>query len=254
MNEIVIEDKKYISSKRAAEITGYAKDYVGQLCREGRIEARLIGRNWYILEAAIQDHRFGAEPVAEVEKKEEEKQMQRFSQETWQAPRYEVAHQSDLPVINRLNRPVHVTEEPKPIEDMVESWQHWFNASEEPPVAPELPPEEREPEILETPAFEEVPKLEEESVVINYIHAPPLLNLQKEDVVSVEKELPLAEIDENPYLVPVQGRGGSFFGLTATVFAAVAVIVFVLNTGYFDNFIGKYSEASAITGIRIYKK
>ncbi len=59
MEELVIGDTKYISSKRAAEITGYAKDYVGQLCREGRVEARLVGRSWYVREASIRDHRFG---------------------------------------------------------------------------------------------------------------------------------------------------------------------------------------------------
>ena len=59
MDELVIGDKKYISSKRAAEVTGYAKDYIGQLCREGRVEARLVGRSWYVLDSAIQEHRFG---------------------------------------------------------------------------------------------------------------------------------------------------------------------------------------------------
>ena len=59
MDEILIEEKKYVSSKRAAKMTGYAKDYIGQLCREGRVPARLVGRSWYVLETAIQDHRFG---------------------------------------------------------------------------------------------------------------------------------------------------------------------------------------------------
>jgi hypothetical protein len=48
-DEIVLAGKKYVSSKRAAEISGYAKDYVGQLCRGGKLSAKLIGRNWYIL-------------------------------------------------------------------------------------------------------------------------------------------------------------------------------------------------------------
>jgi hypothetical protein len=60
MDEITLDDKTYVSSKRAAKITGYAKDYVGQLCREGRVEARLVGRNWYVLESSIREHRFGA--------------------------------------------------------------------------------------------------------------------------------------------------------------------------------------------------
>ena len=59
MDELVIGDKKYVSSKQAAKVTGYAKDYIGQLCREGRVPARLVGRSWYVLESAIHDHRFG---------------------------------------------------------------------------------------------------------------------------------------------------------------------------------------------------
>jgi hypothetical protein len=51
MDELTLDDKAYLSSKRAAQVTGYAKDYVGQLCREGRVEARLVGRNWYVLES-----------------------------------------------------------------------------------------------------------------------------------------------------------------------------------------------------------
>lgn len=71
MDEITIDDKTYISSKRAAAITGYAKDYVGQLCREGRVEARLIGRSWYVLEDSIRKHRFDTE-----EEKTESAQME----------------------------------------------------------------------------------------------------------------------------------------------------------------------------------
>lgn len=59
MDELLIGDEKYISTKRAAKITGYAKDYVGQLCREGRVSARQVGRAWYVLETAIKEHRFG---------------------------------------------------------------------------------------------------------------------------------------------------------------------------------------------------
>lgn len=48
MDELVIGGRQYVSSKRAAEITGYAKDYIGQLCRAKRIDGKLVGRNWYV--------------------------------------------------------------------------------------------------------------------------------------------------------------------------------------------------------------
>lgn len=65
MDELVIGETRYVSSKKAAQITGYAKDYVGQLCREGKVEAKLVGRNWYVLESSILEHRFGKEDEAE---------------------------------------------------------------------------------------------------------------------------------------------------------------------------------------------
>lgn len=51
--ELTLDGVKYISAKRAADLTQYSKDYVGQLCREGKILASRIGRNWYIAEKSI---------------------------------------------------------------------------------------------------------------------------------------------------------------------------------------------------------
>lgn len=56
MEEIEIQGKKYISSKRAAEITGYAKDYVGQLARSKKVPATRVGRSWYVSESDILVH------------------------------------------------------------------------------------------------------------------------------------------------------------------------------------------------------
>ncbi|MBI2048070.1 MAG: hypothetical protein HYT27_02930 [Parcubacteria group bacterium] len=49
-------EKKYVSSRRAAEIFGYAPDYIGQLCRRGKLECRLIGRGWFITETSLSKH------------------------------------------------------------------------------------------------------------------------------------------------------------------------------------------------------
>lgn len=62
MDELIISGKKYISSKRAAEITGYAKDYVGQLARGGKIEATQVGRAWYVLEDSVLSHKDFQQP------------------------------------------------------------------------------------------------------------------------------------------------------------------------------------------------
>ena len=72
MDSLEFDGQVYVSTKRAAEITGYAKDYVGQLCREGRVTARLVGRSWYVSESSIKEHRFGIQEVAEEIKVEED--------------------------------------------------------------------------------------------------------------------------------------------------------------------------------------
>jgi hypothetical protein len=56
VDELEIKGKKYISSKRAAEITGYAKDYIGQLARAGKVAGTRFGRAWYVDETALLTH------------------------------------------------------------------------------------------------------------------------------------------------------------------------------------------------------
>ncbi|MEX0931445.1 MAG: helix-turn-helix domain-containing protein [Candidatus Paceibacterota bacterium] len=46
--EIQLNGKLFVSSKRAAEIAGYATDYIGQLCRSGKLETTRLGRSWYV--------------------------------------------------------------------------------------------------------------------------------------------------------------------------------------------------------------
>jgi len=54
MNEdFIYNGKKYISSKQASKVTGYTSDYIGQLCRGGKVEARRVGRSWFIAEESI---------------------------------------------------------------------------------------------------------------------------------------------------------------------------------------------------------
>ncbi|PIT96634.1 hypothetical protein COT82_02055 [Candidatus Campbellbacteria bacterium CG10_big_fil_rev_8_21_14_0_10_35_52] len=57
MEELIFAGNKYISSKRAAKLTGYSVDYIGQMCRSGNMDCRLIGRNWYVKETAVVEQR-----------------------------------------------------------------------------------------------------------------------------------------------------------------------------------------------------
>lgn len=60
MDELDVGGKRYISSKRGAELTGYAKDYIGQLARAGKVPGTRFGRAWFVEEAALLKH-LGAE-------------------------------------------------------------------------------------------------------------------------------------------------------------------------------------------------
>ena len=56
-DDLYLSGKKYISARRAAEITGYTSDYVGQLCRAGKIDATMVGRGWFISQESILLHK-----------------------------------------------------------------------------------------------------------------------------------------------------------------------------------------------------
>jgi hypothetical protein len=53
MDELIFAGNKYISSKRAGKLTGYTTDYIGQMCRGGKMDCKLVGRNWYINDEVI---------------------------------------------------------------------------------------------------------------------------------------------------------------------------------------------------------
>ncbi|MBI4117407.1 MAG: hypothetical protein HY451_01860, partial [Parcubacteria group bacterium] len=56
-SELFFDNKKYISVKKAATVTGYSSDYVGQLCRQNKINSKRVGRVWYVLEDSILNHK-----------------------------------------------------------------------------------------------------------------------------------------------------------------------------------------------------
>lgn len=149
MDELVIEDKKYLSSKKAAKMTGYAKDYVGQLCREGKVEARLVGRNWYVLETSIMDHRFGSVSDAKEDESsdasiptpdtiEEPKNGLEYN---WSSPVYTAESYSSLPievvpsqreVVENLPQLEELkSNTPQVLHDMQSAWQEWFDNQKE---------------------------------------------------------------------------------------------------------------------------
>ena len=263
MDEIIIEEKKYISSKQAAKITGYAKDYIGQLCREGRVPARLVGRSWYALESAIQDHRFGNNEVKEPKETDKKVPSESFSvSDTWEFPRYEASHNEILPTVNRL----HATEEgslrngepedhvEEPPLSLHESWKEWFDH-----VADTL-------SVIEEPVRDGVevvaaPKThEEESVSIEEeVVSVPLHVMRQQRVI--EKEIaPRYESDQEPYRGSKKESVGNrailslSIQITGMLLVIISVILAAIGSGYFDSYAISLSQAQSITGVSVYNK
>ena len=59
MHTIEIEGVRYVKAIDVAKHIGYTTDYVGQLARAGKIDARQVGRAWYIREHELEEHKKG---------------------------------------------------------------------------------------------------------------------------------------------------------------------------------------------------
>lgn len=277
MDEIIIDQKKYVSSKRAAELTGYAKDYVGQLCREGRVPARLVGRSWYVLESAIQDHRFGAGRDFSTEGKEESQKKHEETQvlpSTWESPHYEAIHEDSLPQINRLRVTSTQTieaissesSEQDAITRMRESWRQWFatipddkvSGSAEEQLEEAIPAEEIEEENTLPFEPEEMVVSEAEQPVPVTIHAIHHPELVREAVGN----LPVGQVvDDRRHLeVPVTGaerrKPRTFRAIKALTYFIIfcALVIGVAGSGYLDKIIISEDRAGFLAGISIYNK
>lgn len=57
MDTVTLDGKTYVRAVRAAGELGYAPDYVGQLCRGGKVDAKRLGKTWYVREGALEEHK-----------------------------------------------------------------------------------------------------------------------------------------------------------------------------------------------------
>ncbi|MBI4088392.1 hypothetical protein HY418_03395 [Candidatus Kaiserbacteria bacterium] len=60
-DEVVLDGKPYVTSRRASEISGYAQDYIGQLSRSALIEARRVGGLWYVSMPSLDSYKSKAD-------------------------------------------------------------------------------------------------------------------------------------------------------------------------------------------------
>lgn len=267
MDELVIEDKKYISSKRAASITGYAKDYVGQLCREGYVDARRVGRNWYVLESAIKDHRFGAGTLEDTQSSGEMVENNNPMPHTWDSPRYEAVTDDQFPGLNLL-RPEPVPERlvideelgntgtvplveqsPEPHTDFQDSWQAWFDMFRRPePLDEALPNIENIKVQMDQESPQRPYRAVQEPTEPIVIHTLP-------DPVSRIRTEERGRLIPSP-IRPPRGRGVSRFMVMTVMMLIVlsSIAISIIGTGYFDKNIISYQRLSQLAGIIIYNK
>lgn len=260
MDEILIEEKRYVSSKQAAKLTGYAKDYVGQLCREGRVPARLVGRSWYVLESAIQDHRFGAPAVSPEEKTATQAEIHTPLATSLETPRYEAASHEEIPSIEDLTASKNVPEgKEEAIGDLQGSWHAWFaqtNVLEDAPL-----PVEESSDVISGPEITEASETIEDievNVPIRAIHhslyqpaADEMLPPLREQAVIQPSFEPEVAIEDR---TRTSNRVQSGVRMVSVLFAAVAVITAMLGSGYFDSYILSNRQISLVAGVSFYNK
>jgi len=63
---LLLNGKEYISSKGAAQTSGYAQDYIGQLARGGLIDAQRVGGLWYVSMDSLLAYKQNADAVKTV--------------------------------------------------------------------------------------------------------------------------------------------------------------------------------------------
>lgn len=263
MDEILIGEKKYISSKRAAKATGYAKDYIGQLCREGRVPARLVGRSWYVLESAIHDHRFGE---GKVEQNDSVSTSLTDRSATWDAPRYEAGTVDGLPTIEKRVEETAPAAEPETPQHLHEAWRAWFDrvaineptalntsvVQEERSIEVENKEDQSEPKEVKERGSESV------NVPIRAVYERPpeeLLPSRNWEAKARSWEEPKTVIwgdQETP--ISTGRRGIVAFQVAGAVVALFMAVAAVMGTGYFDTYILSIRPVSLLAGVILYNK
>lgn len=226
MDELIIDEKKYVSSKQAAKITGYAKDYVGQMCREGRVPAQLVGRSWYVLESAIREHRFGDAPetlATEKAAKPEKIDIEVAVASAWETPRYESVVHAPLPAPEKsVEAPKAVPEQRVTVD---ETWDEWYRL------------------VQTTPEAAQEPTDEVGSIPVRVYH---------EGVVDREV-LPAEEVRPTPRRERRSRRlGRTIYVLSITLAALLAAALAVINSGFIDTYLTSYNRDILPAGLHVF--
>jgi hypothetical protein len=57
MEKVVIDGVEYVKASELAKEFKYTSDYLGQLCRAKKVDARLVGRSWFVNPDSLREHK-----------------------------------------------------------------------------------------------------------------------------------------------------------------------------------------------------
>ncbi len=57
MDTVILDKKEYTKASVAAKQFRYTSDYIGQLCRSNKVDARLVGRTWFVSLDSLTEHK-----------------------------------------------------------------------------------------------------------------------------------------------------------------------------------------------------
>ncbi len=233
MDELVIGEKKYISSKKAAELTGYAKDYIGQLCREGRVEARLVGRSWYVLESSVREHRFGKQEQEEEAKDLPVEEIEAEAEPGWNSPRYVTETVATLPeLIERPRAPL-----PSSL-NLLARDRNIISAADiaSNQAEVELVPISRQEEPVEEPASAPSNDDEEVSVTLHKV-APHIVTPIRDMDVIVPTPSTRHHIDAKVEPRKAKKQGSLVKSALVVAIALISISVMLIGTGAADRYL-----------------
>jgi len=114
MEVLVLDGKSYVKASKAARDLGYATDYVGQLCRGGKVDAHLIGRTWYVNKDELSTHRTEKKRMSRVKAREYAKRsIEDYKQKSTNVSKnIDIRYENDTEALHIETKKLAVTSEP----------------------------------------------------------------------------------------------------------------------------------------------
>src|SRR3989344_186837 len=204
---VSFDGRDFVSAHRAAKLTGYKQDYVGQLAHSDQILSRQIGNRWYIERESLLQH-----------KKEKDALLAAVQTEAVGLKRPDPEAESSV----AQDRPVSIEY----------TSTHFTYVAEDAQVVPAVAEESAEEDPISAPA--------PENAAIEYEEASESDETNEIPIRVIAPEAPTDE-EYDSYAAPVRSGGKkptrsmTFFISGLTVLAALGTLAYVGDAmGYFD--------------------